>query len=186
MRTKLILAIAAFGLLTQGCAALAQMQADAQARQAAQLAQQHLAENLANLTDHPKAVIIAGENVAHARGFTCQEEAQAAGADGNGTRCHCERHKATELGSAITQNVVGNILGADRGQIVKDHVVAANILVRRQWAADGMGDGGRYTYEIRGREYDITQNDQEANSVAFDSSRLDGWYKDLDAALAKR
>ena len=137
------------------------------------------------LSDHN--VLVAGESVAHARGFNdCQELTDHKGADFNGTICRCEKHTPRDLGSAVAANVVGNMLGADRGQISKDHVVSVDIVIRHQWTPDGEKDSGVVGWQVNGREYDVTQNDQEANSTDFDSERIDGWNKDMNNALARR
>ncbi|HTB34472.1 MAG TPA: hypothetical protein VK842_06385 [bacterium] len=176
MRNKMLLAVAAFGLLSPGCAMMHQMAMDA-----------HVQDNLpftTKLSDHD--VLVAGEKVAHTRGFSdCEELTDHKGADFNGTICRCTRHNPRDLGSAITANVVGNMLGADRGQITKDHVVSVDVVIRHQWTPDGEKDSGVIGWEVSGREYDVTQNDEEANSVDFDSERIDGWNKDMNTAMAK-
>jgi hypothetical protein len=195
--TKRHLLIAASALLlTAGCesmkatgAYLKKLNDESNARMAADRHQReieaHLASNLSETLPgkNVKDVAIAVEQLQQSKGFNCHEVMDGQGADGKGIRVDCDKHQATDLGSAVATNVLGNMLGADRSHIIKESIDENNTAIRVNWGPDGESSTGVVSFQENGLRYKVDQGDRHVEEQRYNLSDQSAFAQSLRASL---
>lgn len=195
--TKRHLLIAASALLlTAGCesmkatgAYLKKLNDESNARMAADRHQReieaHLASNLSETLPGKsvKDVVVAVEQLQQSKGFNCHEVRDGLGADGQGIRVDCDKHQATDLGSSIATNVLGNMLGADRSHIIKESIEENNTAVHVNWGPDGESSTGVVGFVENGLRYKIDQADRHVEEQRYNLSDQTTFAQSLRASI---
>lgn len=203
MKKLLLLAMVAFMGFSSGCALFKPMTPEEQAaydarreREAviarAQLrivqGQEHLASNLQNTVPgtNVTAVIQTVEKAMAAKGYACHDNLIKDGFGQTGMRCDCSKNKQTDLGASVGLNVLTNMLGGDRGKIIKEEIDECSIPVRVNWGGDGWASAGVVGFDIYGKRYKINQNNQHVEENEYNSSDRANVLADIRAALGAK
>ena len=68
---------------------------------------------------------------------------------------------------SLTIYGLGNMLGADRGKIIKEEVDESSIYVRSNWNPDGQSSSGLVGFGIFGKRYKVNQNNEHVEEGAY-------------------
>ena len=189
MRKGILLFGATVLMLSNGCAAMNKFMDEANARSAADraaaLAQSHRNWNMSHTAPGKSVqdVMLAVEKIQTADGYTCRDVRMNEGADGNSVRVDCSKKKQVDLGAAVATNVLGNMLGADRGKIIKETREENNTYIGVNWAADGMSSSKTTAYGQTGFKYKVNQNDQQVEREDYNASDIEGFNQKVAAAV---
>ena len=87
---------------------------------------------------------------------------------GAGVHLLGEKKEYTDLKSNVTNNIIGNMLGADRGTIIKENVNSITIYICRKWNADYTAEAvGKLAVANNGFRWNINQRDEKVDEAQW-------------------
>lgn len=174
MRKTIFAAAAALVLVSQGCALFKPMTPEERAAWEKKVAAERLiAQREARMRENEGGMELNGSDILQAtqaaeaiiqsNGYSTTSVSYQRGPSG-GLSITGTKTTDTDLGTSVGMNVLGNMLGADRGRIVKKKVETTIIWIWPKWNANYTGgEPGKLLFANAGGSHDVTQAGEKIN-----------------------